>query len=228
MITAEQEKQVIDSVTADCIGCEKSAEVLGFEAGISIISILRILKDNGFTSKKPTCKPGLTDAAKQQRLQFCLEHCDWTLEDWKRVIWSDETLVIMGHRRGAVKIWSRNHEAVESTCIRRRWKGVQEFMFWASFSYDKKGPCHIYMQETAQEKKLAEKEVERMNQLREPDLKAEWELQTAIARIGLCSRPGRKPQWRFTQKDGKLVRKGKGGVDWYRYQKVCNSYILSC
>jgi len=65
IITAEQEKQVIDSVTADCIGCEKSAEVLGFEAGISIISILRILKDNGFTSKKPTCKPGLTDAAKQ-------------------------------------------------------------------------------------------------------------------------------------------------------------------
>ena len=38
-----------------------------------------------------------------------------------------------------------------------------EFMFWGSFSYDKKGPCHIWRPETTQEKKTAEKELAEMN-----------------------------------------------------------------
>jgi hypothetical protein len=92
-------------------------------------STLRILKQNGFSSKKPTTKPGLTDIARQQRLQFALQYRDWTLNDWKRVIWSDETSVILGQHHGAISIWSRKHEGVSPTCIRRRWKGVQEFMF---------------------------------------------------------------------------------------------------
>ena len=75
-ITPIQEQQIIDSITADCAGQEKSAEVLGFEAGISMSSTLRILKQNGFSSKKPTTKPGLTDIARQQRLQFTLQHRD--------------------------------------------------------------------------------------------------------------------------------------------------------
>ena len=28
---------------------------------------------------------------RQQRLAFALKHREWTVEDWKRVIWSDET-----------------------------------------------------------------------------------------------------------------------------------------
>ncbi len=31
--------------------------------------------------------------------------------------------------------------------------------------------------------------------------------------------PGKKPEWKFTKKTGKLVRDGQGGVDWYRYQQ---------
>jgi hypothetical protein len=51
---------------------------------------------------KPTKKPGLTDKMKAARLKFCQDHADWTLEDWKNVIWTDETSVVLGHRRGAV------------------------------------------------------------------------------------------------------------------------------
>ena len=54
-------------------------------------------------------------------------------------------------------------ERYHKTCIRRCWKGVTEFMFWGSFSYDKKGPCHIWKPETAQEKKAAEAELAEMN-----------------------------------------------------------------
>ena len=76
---------------------------------------------------------------------------------------------------------------------------------------------HIWTRETAQEKKLATIELETINAIREPILKAEWEINTAMRRINLGKQPrGRKPQWKFTPKTGKLVRNAKaGGVDWY-------------
>jgi hypothetical protein len=46
-------------------------------------------------------------------------------------------------------------------------------MFWDCFSYDKKGPCHIWRPETAQEKKQAEKVIEKVNKELEPTLRAE-------------------------------------------------------
>ena len=49
------------------------------------------------------------------------------------------------------------------TYIRCCWKGVTKFMFWESFSYDKKESCHIWKFETAQEKKAAEAELAKMN-----------------------------------------------------------------
>jgi transposase len=214
------EQAIIETVTKDRAGREKSSEYLAYEAGISQSSTLRILKRSGLSKTKPTWKPGLTDAAKKRRLQFCLDHADWTLEDWKNVIWTDQTSIVLGHRRGAIRVWRTQDEATDPSCVRRRWKGVTEFMFWGSFSYDKKGPCHIWLPETSQSKKNAETELTIINREREADCKAAWELETAMRRMQLRSRSGRKPQWRFTAKTGKLIRSGKGGIDWYRYQKV--------
>ena len=68
-------------------------------------------------------------------------------------------------------------------------------MFWGCFSYDKKGLMYIWILETTQEKEAAAKELEIINALREPTLKAEWELRTGIRRINLqCQVPGKKPQ----------------------------------
>ena len=97
-------------------------------------------------------------------------------------------------------------------------------MFWGCFSWDKKGPCHIWTTETAHERKEADKELIQLNEALEPALKAEWEISTAMRRMDLRRRPpSTKPRWRFTKKNGKLVREAKkGGIDWYRYWK----YIL--
>jgi len=99
-ITEEMEQGLLASVRSDRSGREKSSEVLAYEAGISYRSALRILKKHGFHRVKPTTKPGLSPAMKKARLAWCLERQHWTLEDWKNVIFSDETSVILGHRRG--------------------------------------------------------------------------------------------------------------------------------
>jgi hypothetical protein len=54
------------------------------------------------------------------RYEWALAHQYWTLEDWKKVIWSDETSVILGHRRGQVRVWRAADEAYKDTVIRRR------------------------------------------------------------------------------------------------------------
>lgn len=214
-------KDVVSRVRTDRYGREKTCAQIGAEVGLSAMTIWRILRSAGLKKTKPTRKPGLTAEMKRVRLKWCLDHKDWTLDDWKRVIWSDETSVILGHRRGGYRVWRASDERCARSAIRERWKGYSEFMFWGCFSYDMKGPCHIWKPETAVEKKKATKHLEELNDILEPAKRIEWELSNGVRRINLRRQiPGPKPQWRFTPQNGKLVRGGKGGIDWYRYQTL--------
>jgi len=186
---------------------------------ISASTIQRTLKKLGYSKCKPTMKPGLTPEMKAARYQFALEHKDWTLEDWKKVIWTDETSVLLNYWKGSFRIWRKKEEKYFKTCTRRRFKGASQFMFWGAFSYDKKGPCYVWPKETAKEKKENDKALEALNKELEPVIRAEWELNKPMERLGLRTKRGRKPQWRWNKKNGKLVRDSKGGIDWYRYQK---------
>jgi transposase len=185
-------------------------------------TVWRILRIAGYHKVKPTKKPGLTAEQRKARLAWCLEHKDWTLEDWKKVLWSDETSVVYGVRRGGERVWRTVYEQSIETCKRQRWKGFSEFMFWGCFSYDYKGPCHVWTKETAAEKKKAKADLDRRNLLRESNCKLEWELSTGFRRqLNLRGQPkGKTPEWKFNEANGKLVRKSKaGGIDWYRYQE---------
>lgn len=97
---------------------EKSADAIAQMFKTSASTILRAMKLCGFRKTKPTRKPGLTATMRAARLAFCLAHAHWTLEDWKRVIWSDETSVVIGHRRGSYRIWRLSHERFLRSTIR--------------------------------------------------------------------------------------------------------------
>jgi hypothetical protein len=173
----------------------------------------RVLKQQGFKWVKTTKKPGLKAAMKEARLAFALKYEHWTLEDWKNVIWSDETSIILGHRRGNDRVWRRAWEKHEKSCKRNRWKGFSEFMWWSCFSWDRKGPYHIWKKETAKEKKAAQQAINARNALHEPDDKLKWEIEVMERRQGL-RRPGRKPTWKYTVERGAWVHTAKaGGID---------------
>ena len=95
-------------------------------------------------------------------------------------------------------------------------------MFWACFSYNKKGPCHVWEEETTKEKKEAKEWMEKMNEKLEPKCKLAWEIETAMRRLNITRNlGGTKPKWKWCEKTGKLERKAsRGGIDWYRYYKV--------
>jgi len=39
---------------------------------------------------------------REARLQFALRYENWKLEDWKDVIWTDETSIVLGYWRGGI------------------------------------------------------------------------------------------------------------------------------
>ncbi|KAJ0130726.1 Uncharacterized protein HZ326_26184 [Fusarium oxysporum f. sp. albedinis] len=219
--TDENRDLIIAKVSTDRFGREKtladiSGELSSQGIEISAATIARILKSAGYKKTKPTRKPGLTVAMKKERLEWCIAHKDWSLEDWKAVIWSDETSVVLLHRRGGYRIWRLPEERFLRSCIRERWKGSSEFMFWGCFSYDKKGPFHCWSPETSKEKKEAEEAIQAMNAELEPVMKEKWELENGMRRLGLRNLPGKKPEWSWKKATGKLMREGKnGGIDWW-------------
>jgi hypothetical protein len=90
-------------------------------------------------------------------------------------------------------------------------------MFWGCFSYDKKGPCHIWEEETEKQKKEAIIWLQAKNAELEPICRTKWELESGMRRMRITRQmPGKKPIWKWSKKNGKLERSSKaGGIDWY-------------
>ena len=66
-------------------------------------------------------------------------------------------------------------------------------MFWGSFSYYEKGLCYIWKAETAKEKREAKADLAARNALTKAAHRQAWELNTAMSRLGLKNKPGKKP-----------------------------------
>ena len=47
-------------------------------------------------------KPYLTQANQERRLAWALNHQDWSIQDWMKVIWTDESAFYIGRFRGRV------------------------------------------------------------------------------------------------------------------------------
>jgi hypothetical protein len=105
-VNSENERQVIEIITKNRNGREKSAEIIGSEvmSAISRQSACRILYKAGFKKIKKSIKPGLNKIQKEKRLRFYRKYQYWNLEDWKNIIWSDETSVIIEIKRNSYKI----------------------------------------------------------------------------------------------------------------------------
>ena len=56
-------------------------------------TVRRALKSSGMKAVKKKKKTLLAARNHKKRLDFAMRHKDWTVEDWKRVIWSDETKI---------------------------------------------------------------------------------------------------------------------------------------
>ncbi|KAF7641747.1 hypothetical protein LDENG_00273020 [Lucifuga dentata] len=68
---------------------------------VSTRTVRRELKGLGINSCVALRKPLISEANQKKRLQFAREQKDWTLEQWKKIMWSDESRFTLFQSDGA-------------------------------------------------------------------------------------------------------------------------------
>ncbi len=89
----------------------------GMQNTISEHKTPRTLKQMGSSSRRPHQVLLLSDKNRKRRLQFTQGHQNWTIEDWKNVARSDESRFLLRHSDGRVRIWRKEHESMDPSCL---------------------------------------------------------------------------------------------------------------
>ncbi len=115
----------------------------GMQNTISERTTCRTLKQMGYSSRRPHRVPLLSTKNRKQRLQFAQAHQNRTIEDWKNVTWSDESRFLLRHSDGRVRIWRKEHESMDPSCLVSTVQaagGGGGVMVWGIFSWHTLGP----------------------------------------------------------------------------------------
>ncbi len=95
----------------------------------------------GCSSRRPHRVPLLSAKNRKLRLQFAQDHQNWTIEDWKNMAWSDESWFLLRHSDGRVRIWRKEHESMDSSCLVSTVQaGGGGVMVWGIFSWHTLSP----------------------------------------------------------------------------------------
>ena len=129
----------------------KNAEAVRKEAlsslklKVSRNTIARVLKDAGYAARVMKKKPLLTKKHKQKRLAWAKEHETWTIDEWKNVIWSDETAFMLVNGHGKEYCWSKQGDVLEDNQVTPTKKfGGGKVMMWGCITYEGVGfACKI-------------------------------------------------------------------------------------
>ncbi len=99
------------------------------------------LKQMDYSSRRPHRVPLLSAKNRKRRLQFAQAHQNWTIEDWKNVAWSDESRFLMQHSDSRVRIWHKEHESMDPSCLVSTVQtGGGGVMVWVIFYWHTLGP----------------------------------------------------------------------------------------
>lgn len=89
----------------------------------------------GRRARRPIKKQLLTARMKQKRLAWAETYKEWTKEDWRKVLFSDEAHFLVQGQQSRYVRRSKNEEIREEH-MNQRVKNPEKRMFWGSFSYN--------------------------------------------------------------------------------------------
>lgn len=116
-----------------------AANLTQMDVRISHMTVRRRLSENGFRSIKPKSKPRLTPAMRSKRLRWAIEHKNWTVSDWNKVIFSDESS-FQCHDATSPRVWNKEgHLPPTSPTV----KHPTTVMVWSMMSANGTGRLHI-------------------------------------------------------------------------------------
>lgn len=110
---------------------------------VSSRTIRRRLVEEQLIARRPAKKPLLSKKNRLARLEFARTHLHWTLHDWKRVCWSDESKFNMFNSDGIQYVRRPKGKRLDPKYTKPTVKhGGGSVMVWGCFSGYGMGPLH--------------------------------------------------------------------------------------
>ncbi len=90
--------------------------------------------------RKRATKPLLNQRQRQKRLTWAVEKKNWTVAQWSKVLFSDESKFCISFGNQGPRVWRKSGEAQNPCCMKSSVKFPQSVMIWAAMSSAGVGP----------------------------------------------------------------------------------------
>src|SRR5271170_8124339 len=142
--TTEREDRILTQVAK--ANDDQAYRDIIYMSGIKVSrnTLHRRLKEIDLYSRIRRQKPVLKSSHKAARLYWARKYQHWMVEDWKRVIWSDESSIVLGrksHRRRCIR--KKGQAFLSRHCDGTVKSGKVTIMIWACFTGAGPGPLIV-------------------------------------------------------------------------------------
>ena len=146
-LTTPIRKLLVAHATQNAQQRRKPREQIASELGINACSrtLAKAFEKEMYHRRVATEKPLLTAAHRRARLVWAWSHLNWELDDWDRVLWSDEFLIRTGG--GQVFVTRRAEEKYLPECCVAKFRGYSSWIAWGMISSKIKGPLVFFEKE---------------------------------------------------------------------------------
>lgn len=142
-------RYIIKSKTTRRESCESIIDAL--HLNVCPNTLMSAIQELGYIRGVARRRPLLKKLDYKRRLKFAREHKNWTIEDWKRVIFTDEMSIKVGQERASVVfVWRKKGEEYHRDCVDERKRSTGGMMFWGAFRSGKMGPGLFFHLEKGQ------------------------------------------------------------------------------
>ncbi len=124
----------IQSSKADSNTCESFTR-----SGLKLESVHQESPRSDIFRKRAT-KPLLNQRQRQKHLTWAVEKNNWTVAQWSKVLFSDESKFCISFGYQGPRVWRKSGEAQNPCCLKSSVKFPQSVMIWAAMSSAGVGP----------------------------------------------------------------------------------------
>ena len=124
-------------MTNECSNAVQLKKSLQVNDGIDVSSdtVRRVLRRNGLMARIKRKKPLLSKKHRKKRLEFAKRYKDWTVNDWNKVVWSDESKFQIFGSDGRQYCWKRPNEPLKDAHVKPTVKfGGDSVFVWGCFT----------------------------------------------------------------------------------------------
>ena len=110
---------------------------------ISSSTVLRRLRDGNLPGRRMAKKPLLSEKNRRARIEFDKKYLNWSEEDWRKVLFSDETKVNLFQSDGSKFVHRPSGKRLDPKYVAKTVKhGGGSIMLWSCFSSYGMGPIY--------------------------------------------------------------------------------------